>query len=57
MSQAAKVDLAFRETLEKPIEMEMLRLTKDVPRVESLGLRVQGVGALESLGLGLRFGV
>ena len=27
--QAAKVDLAFRETLEKPIEMEVLRLTKD----------------------------
>mmetsp|Transcript_42529 Transcript_42529/g.95456 ORF Transcript_42529/g.95456 Transcript_42529/m.95456 type:complete len:694 (+) Transcript_42529:18-2099(+) len=28
-AKAAKVDLAFRETLEKPIEMEVLRLTKD----------------------------
>eukprot|EP00439_Symbiodinium_sp_Y106_P024012 s1198_g2.t3 len=28
-AKAAKVDLAFRETLEKPIEMEVLRLTKE----------------------------
>ncbi len=29
IKQAAKVDLAFRETLEQPIEMDVLRLKKD----------------------------
>ena len=28
LPQAAKVDLAFRETLEQPIEMDVLRLKK-----------------------------